>query len=414
NVRTLQKEFAVKLRNVFSFFTIYANIDGFDPAGPPPSSPAPELDRWIRSELAITVRDVTAKMDDYDVYGATQHLVAFVDALSNWWVRRSRSRFWRSGWDDDKASATHSLYATLTTLAKLTAPFTPYGAEGMYQSLVVHAAASGARESVHLEDWPEVDAGAVDETLSRKFRLVRDLVSVGLRARTEAKIKVRQPLRTATILLNDERDADLVASAIEAVREELNVLDVRLGTDDDRSAFGKTTFKPNFRSLGQRGLGKLAQELKKAWASPSSEEAAIILQALKHGRAKRGDAEIVRDDVEMSFEPVAGVAAASDRVGSVFLDTQLDDELRDLGFVRELVNRIQGIRKEQGLEYTDRIRIAVGGGDHVRRVVETYRDALASEVLATEVIVGGPDEGDRHREVEVEGETVTLDVARVD
>ncbi|HEY1695725.1 MAG TPA: isoleucine--tRNA ligase [Polyangiaceae bacterium] len=412
NVRTLQKEFAVKLRNVFSFFTIYANIDGFDPGSRAPAGAPPELDRWIRSELAITVRDVTAKMDDYDVYGATQHLIAFVDALSNWWVRRSRSRFWRSGWDDDKASAYDTLYRTLATLAKLTAPFTPYGAEGMYQNLVVHARAAGARESVHLEDWPEVDAGAIDETLSKKFRLVRELVSIGLRARTEAKIKVRQPLRTATLLLNDERDVDLVASAIEAVREELNVLDVRLGTDDDRRAFGTTTYKPSFRSLGQRGLGKLAQELKKAWASPSSEETAIILQALKHGRSRRGDAEIVRDDIELSFEPVAGVAAASDRVGSVFLDTQLDEELRDLGFVREIQNRVQTVRKEMGLEYTDRIRIAVGGSDRVRRIVEKHRDALAAEVLATEVTVGGPDEG--RRVVDVEGETVTLDVSRVD
>jgi isoleucyl-tRNA synthetase len=265
---------------------------------------------------------------------------------------------------------------------------------------------------VHLEDWPEVDAGAIDETLSKKFRLVRELVSIGLRARTEAKIKVRQPLRTATLLLNDERDVDLVASAIEAVREELNVLDVRLGTDDDRRAFGTTTYKPSFRSLGQRGLGKLAQELKKAWASPSSEETAIILQALKHGRSRRGDAEIVRDDIELSFEPVAGVAAASDRVGSVFLDTQLDEELRDLGFVREIQNRVQTVRKEMGLEYTDRIRIAVGGSDRVRRIVEKHRDALAAEVLATEVTVGGPDEG--RRVVDVEGETVTLDVSRVD
>jgi len=414
NVRALQKEFAVKLRNVYSFFTIYGAIDGFDPSSPGAAVPTPD-DRWISSELATTVRDVTACMDRYDVFGATQHLVGFVDALSNWWVRRSRARFWKSGWDPDKRSAYATLYRALVTLTKLIAPFTPYGAEAMYQNLVVGARAPGARESVHLEDWPEVDAAAIDDVLSRRMRIVRELVSLGLRARTDAKMKVRQPLRTATIVLNDERDADLVSSAVEAIREELNVLEVRFGTDDDRGAFGKTTFKPNFRSLGQRGLGKLAQELKKAWVGAvSPEETATILLALKHGKAMRGDVELLRDDIEVAFEPAPGVAAAAERVGSVFLDTQLDDALRDLGFVRELQNRVQTLRKEMGLEYADRIRVRFDGSGRVQRIVEAHRDALASEVLAVEVAVGPakPTMGGEVRELDVEGEAVVLEVAR--
>jgi isoleucyl-tRNA synthetase len=415
NVRALQKEFAVKLRNVYSFFTIYGAIDGFDPSSPGTAVPTSD-DRWIASELATTVRDVTACMDAYDVFGATQHLIGFVDALSNWWVRRSRARFWKSGWDADKRSAYVTLYGALVTLTRLTAPFTPYGAEAMYQNLVVGARAPGARESVHLEDWPEVDAAAIDDALSRKMRIVRELVSIGLRARTDAKIKVRQPLRTATIVLNDERDADLVSSAVEAIREELNVLEVRFGTDDDRSAFGKTTYKPNFRSLGQRGLGKLAQELKKSWgAGVSSEELATIQRALKDGKAMRGDVEILRDDVEVAFAPAAGVAAAADRVGSVFLDTQLDDALRELGFVRELQNRVQTLRKEMGLEYADRIRVRVEGSERVRRIVETHREALASEVLAVEVTFGSAKPmGGEVRELEVEQESLVLEVARAD
>jgi isoleucyl-tRNA synthetase len=414
NVRALQKEFAVKLRNVYSFFTIYGAIDGFDPTSPGVAA-ATDDDRWIASELATTVRDVTACMDAYDVFGATQHLIGFVDALSNWWVRRSRARFWRSGWDDDKRSAYATLYGALVTLAKLTAPFTPYGAEAMYQNLVVGARVHGARESVHLEDWPEVDAAAIDEALSRKMRVVRELVSIGLRARTDAKIKVRQPLRTATIVLNDERDADLVSSAVEAIREELNVLQVRFGTDDDRSAFGKTTYKPNFRSLGQRGLGKLAQELKRAWGPGiASAEAGVILLALKHGKAMRGDVEIVRDDVEVAFEPAPGVAAAAERVGSVFLDTQLDDELRELGFVRELQTRVQSLRKEMGLEYADRIRVRVDGSERVGRIVGAHRETLASEVLAVEVSFGPATTpmGGEVRELDIEGEKVVLEVAR--
>jgi isoleucyl-tRNA synthetase len=415
NVRALQKEFAVKLRNVYSFFTIYGAIDGFDPSSPGAAAPTPD-DRWIASELATTVRDVTACMDAYDVFGATQHLIGFVDALSNWWVRRSRARFWKSGWDADKRSAYATLYRALVTLARLTAPFTPYGAEAMYQNLVVGARAPGARESVHLEDWPEVDTAAIDEALSRKMRVVRELVSIGLRARTDAKIKVRQPLRTATIVLNDDRDTDLVSSAVEAIREELNVLEVRFGTDDDRSAFGKTSFKPNFRSLGQRGLGKLAQELKKAWAGGlSSEELATILLALKHGKAMRGEVEILRDDVEVAFEPAPGVAAAAERVGSVFLDTQLDDELRDLGFVRELQNRIQTMRKEMGLEYADRIRVGIDGSERVGRIVGAHHEALAAEVLAVEVSFGAArTTGGEVRELDIEGEAVVLGVRRAD
>ena len=416
NVRALQKEFLVKLRNVYSFFTIYANLDGFDPSSPEEGRSVGRATAGCASELAMTVRDVTARHGRRTTSTARRRSSsAFVDALSNWWVRRSRAQASGGGqsWDADKKSAYATLYTSLVTLTKLTAPFTPYGAEGMYQSLVVHAGVAGAKESVHLEDWPPAVEAAVDEGLSRKIQVVRELVSIGLRARTDAKIKVRQPLRTATILLNDERDVDLVSSAVEAIREELNVLEVRFGTDDDRRAFGKTTFKPNFRTLGQRQLGKLAQELKKAWASPSSEEAEIILRALKYGKAMRGDIEMLRDDVEMTFEPAPGIAAAAERVGSVFLDTQLDEQLRDLGFVRELQSRIQTIRKEMGLEYTDRIRVTVGGSDKVRRIVEAHRDALAAEVLAVEVAWAVRGSGPDVRPVEVEGETVALTVVKV-
>jgi isoleucyl-tRNA synthetase len=415
NVRALQKEFAVKLRHVYSFFTIYAGIDGFDPREPA-ADPVAELDRWILGELALATRDVTSRMDEYDVYGATQRLIEFVDGLSNWYVRRSRARFWKGGRDADKLSAHATLYRCLVTLAKLTAPFTPYAAESMYQNLVVGSGMPGARESVHLEDWPGVAERDIDERLSRKMVLVREIVSLGLRARTEAKLKVRQPLRTATVVLNDERDRELLASASEIIREELNVLAVELGTADDRAAFGTTTYKPNFRSLGQRGLGKLAQELKKAWsvAQGTGASTALAQEALRHGRAvhEGTGVEILRDDVEMSFEPKPGYAAAADRVGSVFLDTTLDEELRDLGLLRELKNAIQNLRKEMGLEYTDRIRLGIQGSERVARVVTRHATELAQEVLATTISTTRAVEGGEEREVDVEGETVRLSAVR--
>jgi isoleucyl-tRNA synthetase len=425
NVRALQKEFAVKLRNVYAFFVIYANIDGFAPgaavpalAGPslPEVGLLPELDQWILGELAETTRDVTARMDAFDVYAATQRLVSFVDALSNWWVRRSRARFWRSGWDDDKKSAYLTLYECLVVTTKLVAPFMPYTAEAMYQNLVVRGRSSGAKESVHLEDWPEPDAsgtrraGAVDRRLSKKISVVRDLVSVGLRARMESKVKVRQPLRRATLVLNDERDRDLLGTAFDMVREELNVLEVQIGSADDRARFGTTTVKPNFRSLGQRGLGKLAQELKAEWGAGRRVE--VAFEALQSGEAIRDGVKIVRDDVEMHFEPNAGFAAATDRVGSVFLDTTLDDELKDLGFVREVIFRIQTLRKELALDYTDRIRVWLLGGDHVRLVMERYRAAVAAEVLAVDIFVDQEPQGADVREMDIDGEAVRIGVAR--
>jgi isoleucyl-tRNA synthetase len=412
NVRDLQKDFAVKLRNVYSFFTIYANIDGFTPGAAAAAAPAmPELDRWIRGELALTTREVTARMDQYDVYGATGRLVAFVDALSNWYVRRSRARFWKAGWDVDKRSAYDTLYACLVDLSRLIAPFTPYAAEAMYQNLVVRGGRAGARESVHLEDWPDAGGVSVDEALSRKMVVVRDLVSVGLRARMDSKVKVRQPLGKATVVLNDDRDHDLVASAVAMIREELNVLDVVLGTPAQRQDFGKVVVKPNFRSLGQRGLGKLAQELKAAWASGKGLDVAYA--ALDAGEAVWDGVRIARDDVEMSFEPKPGFAAATDRVGSVFLDTTLDEQLADLGLLRELQYRIQTLRKDIGLEYTDRIHMYLVSSERVTRIVKASAEAIAAEVLAVAVSFSPPPEGAEVRDVDVEGETVRIGIVRI-
>jgi isoleucyl-tRNA synthetase len=414
NVRALQKEFAVKLRNVYSFFTIYANIDGFRPRARPdvPLASRPEIDRWIRGELASATRLVTSRMDEYDVFGATQRLIALVDALSNWWVRRSRGRFWKSGWDDDKASAYETIYECLVAIAKLTAPFTPYASEAMYQNLVVRPGVPGACESVHIEDWPLADDASIDELLSRKMEVVRAAVSLGLRARMDAKIRVRQPLRTATVVLNDERDSSLLDGALEAIREELNVLGVKVGSHDDRGQFGTTKYKPNFRSLGQRGMGRVAQELKKATASDDPEALSAKLNALKFGRASWRGHDILREDVEVAFEPNPGVAAAADRVGSVFLDTEIDDELRDLGLLREVLSQVQALRKEMGLEYTDRIRLSIEGSSRARAVVEKHRAVLAAESLAVDVSTVARASGGELRRVDVDGELVELAIAR--
>jgi isoleucyl-tRNA synthetase len=417
NVRALQKEFAVKLRNVYSFFTIYASIDRFRPGAGELASPAhpPELDRWMRSELADAILVVTARMDEYDVFSATQRLVALVDALSNWWVRRSRGRFWKSGWDDDKRSAYGTLYECLVTMSKLTAPFTPYAAEAMYQNLVVRAGVTGARESVHLEDWPEADSSAIDPRLSRKIGAVRALVSLGLQVRYAAKLRVRQPLNAAYLIVADEELRKELSTAGDMIREELNVLSYEIVTPDRVRDFVEYSVKPNFRTLGQRGLGKQAQELKKTMTAFSVDRAAQLVGELDaRGQATVQNIELNREDVEVAFQTKGSLAAAGDRAGVVVLDTSLTTELLDLGLIRELTNRIQGLRKEMGLEYTDRIVVWVLASERVRRVVEKYSDALASEVLALEVRTERTERGPGvdMREVDLEGEIVELGIAR--
>jgi isoleucyl-tRNA synthetase len=413
NVRALQKEFAVKLRNVYSFFTIYANIDGYRPLADVPSvvrAPRPELDRWIRSELALVTRRVTAFMDEYDVYAATQALVAFVDALSNWWVRRSRARFWRSGWDDDKRAAYDALYECLVSLSKLTAPFTPYAAEAMYQNLVGRTARG--RESVHLEDWPEADLAAVDEGLSKKIEVVRALVSLGLQVRTQARIKVRQPLRAASIITTTP---DLIdASAASQLMQELNVeREVEVYGVETADRYVEFHLKPNFRSLGKRGLGREAQALKRTMAAMASKEAGAVTSRLMVGDTVRLEGvELSREDVEVEFVAKEGFAAAGDRAGVVVLDTRMDEGLRDRGLLRELQYRVQALRKELGLEYTDRVRVAVLGSERVRRVIEQYKGDLAGEVLAVEISTTELAGSMVDRELDVEGEALRVGISR--
>jgi isoleucyl-tRNA synthetase len=414
NVRALQKEFLVKLRNTYSFFVIYANIDGWKPTSTSGSKPQTnELDRWITGELGETVRIVTERMDAYDVYGATQRLIDFVDGLSNWWVRRSRERFWRSGIDDDKQRAFETLYGALTTLSLLLAPFVPFTAERMYQNLV-RTNDARAPESVHLCDWPRADEWSHDPLLSTKMRAVRDLVSLGLQVRTQNKLKVRQPLRAAHVILSDATLERELAGVIETMKEELNVLAIHFVPQARAREFVEYQLKPNFRTLGQKGRGKEAQGIKAAFAKMKPEHLAQIATELATaGSAPIHLAEaltvsVTAEDVEIGFTTKEGFAAAGDRIGVVALETVLDDELRELGFLRELQSKVQAMRKDAGLDFADRITLGLSGGARLAGVLAKYKDDLAREVLATAVAAASADA----REVDVEGEPVRISLLR--
>ncbi|MBW2493211.1 MAG: class I tRNA ligase family protein, partial [Deltaproteobacteria bacterium] len=269
SVRASQRELPLKLRNVYAFFTIYADIDGFDPssevcaAGRRPPRERALIDRWILSELALTNTEVIQKMDEFRVYDATVALTAFVDALSNWYVRRCRSRFWAAGLDADKLDVHWTLYECLVALAKLLAPFLPYATEEMWQNIVRSPFPNSEAESVHLCDYPEPDGEAIDRPLSRSMGAVRDLVSLGLQVRTAQKLRVRQPLADAELVLAESDLEPALRDHLDLIRDELNVREVHFVPNADD--YVTYNVAPNFRALGPR-VGKRMPALKQALA----------------------------------------------------------------------------------------------------------------------------------------------------
>ena len=386
-VRQAQKEFLIKLHNVYGFFVIYANIDGFDPGLSPRRAAAerPKIDRWLLSEVHLTVREVTALMDGYRIYESAQRIITLTDALSNWYVRRNRDRFWASDKTADKWDAYHTLHEALVTMSQLIAPFVPFFAEEVYGNLA--AGADDAAESVHLCDWPEADERLIDEALSEEMQAVRDIVSLGLSTRAMHKLKVRQPLREAEVILGKAHLAERVRPYVRLIAEELNVKAVVFTQD----AGGRVAFsvKPNYRVLG-RLFGKRMPALRKALDAADADR---VREAFAAGRAfvvdLDGEAiELTHEQVEVSVTAEAGFAASGGAAGTVILNAQLDEELIGEGIAREIVSRVQKLRKDQNLEYTARIEVTLRGDPVIEAAARTHAEAIAGEVLATSLDVG--------------------------
>jgi isoleucyl-tRNA synthetase len=394
NVRLLQKDFQVKLRNVYSFFTIYANIDGWRPSDPShagrPLAERSLLDRWMPSELALAVRGVRRALDAFQVYDAALRLVELVEGLSNWYVRRSRARFWGPGLEPDKCDAYATLYEALTVTARLIAPFTPFFAEEMYQNLVVRATAPGARESVHFESYPAADPAAIDERLASEMAAVREIVSLGLSVRTRASLKVRQPLSRADVVFNDVDLPARIESHKPLIAEELNVHEVRFMSRGHEAGAVSFKLKPNFRTLGPR-LGKRVQEVKRALQT--ADAARLHAELASGGKATLevgGDRiELAPEEIEVAVEAAQGFAAETGRIGVVVLHTTLSEELVDEGILREVTSRIQQARKDGKLEFTDRIRLRIDGSERVLRVAAAGREHIQRECLASSLEIGG-------------------------
>ena len=404
-------EFLLRLWNVYNgFFIQYANLDGFSPAslsdpgqlagenlrdgeGYRPVSERGELDRWVLSELHQTLQVVIESMDAYDNYGACCRITAFVDALSNWYVRRSRDRFWsKDKQSQDKQDAYWTLYECLTTTAKMVAPFVPFMAEAIWQNLS-SVFGGKATTSVHLCDYPTADSAMIDNVLSRRMGLLREIASSGLSARMNAKLKVRQPLSGVTVVLNDPVDQAWLEEHGELLKTELNVHDVTYTTD--AGDFVTYQVVPNFKRLGPR-VGKLMPKLKNAFAA--ADGGAMLVELTSTGKsslAVEGETiELDQDDVEVRLQANDGWAAAQGPGAVIVLATELTPELIRSGWARDINRLVQERRKTLDLERSDQIVLnLVTDSNELQTAIDENAEYLKQETLATSLGSAPPESG---------------------
>jgi len=412
----VRRQFLIPLWNVYSFFATYANIDGWATGelgnwGIGKSGERVRstnlLDRWILARLNQVVDRVTDRLENYDAYGATLAVEPFLEDLTNWYVRRSRRRFWKSEQDADKNAAYATLYHVLTTLCRLLAPITPFVTEEMYQNLV-RSVDAGAPESVHHTGWPQMDGAAVDEGLLARMALARQVVTLGHSARNSKNVKLRQPLGRALIHLKSdgvELDEELIA----LVQDELNVKQVIFV--DDASDLVSYRLLPVNDVLGPR-FGKRFPALRTALSALDPLAAVKRLQARLPLRLEvEGEqVELAPDEVLVREEAQEGLAVASERGVTVAVDVVLTSELVNEGLAREVVRRVQSLRKEADFNLDDRILTTYQADGELAEAVEVWRDFIAAETLSVELVAGEPAEGAFVGEDQVNGHALKLGI----
>jgi isoleucyl-tRNA synthetase len=408
------RQFLLTLWNVYSFLVTYANADDTDVDGlDVPAVERPLLDRWILSRLSATAGEARDRLDRYDATGAGRAIAGFVDDLSNWYVRRARRRFWDPGGSDEaargKAAAYLTLHESLTTVARLAAPFTPFLTEEIWRNIV--AGRGGAPESVHLADYPQLDPELADPDLDAAMRMARDIASLGRTVRNDAGVKVRQPLARAIVHVHGDPEA--VRPLLGLVAEELNVREVAFAESAEKLAGWRA--KPNFRALGPR-LGPAVKDVATALARDDGSTAGALARGERVTlRAGDVDVELGPDDVDLSQETEAGWGVAAEGGLTVALDLDVSPELRLEGLARDLLRLVQDARKAAGLEVTDRIELTFGGHEDVESILAEHGAWLAGEALATSVEVGDPGWPDASRErAELDGRPVDIALRRTD
>jgi len=413
----VRRQFLIPLWNVYSFLTTYANLDGwrpevaeFDPAHPEGATPRGKnpLDRWVLARLNEVVGDVTQALENSDPFAATLTVEPFLDDLTNWYVRRSRRRFWKSEQDSDKRAAYATLYHVLVKFARLLAPFAPFVSEVMYQNLV-RSFFKQAHESVHMTDWPQVDAAAVDEALTREMSLARQVASLGLSARSGAGLKVRQPLAKA--LVHSAEGGKLPDYLAEIVADELNVKD--LAFVKKASELVDYKVQPDNKLLGPK-LGADFPKLREALAALDATAVSALVAAGETVPVKVGgkQVELAPEELLVNTEPAEGLAVAAEKGVTVAVDTVLTPELRAEGLAREIVRRVQSMRKNADFNIEDRITTYYQAEGELAAVFETWGDYLKNETLSTELVAGKPP-AEAHVETHrLEGGKITLGVKR--
>ena len=417
-VRDVVRTVLLPLHNAWSFFVQYANADGWSPADErPAAADRPELDRWILSVLQSLIAEVNEQMQGYYLYRVVPPMLGFIDHLTNWYIRRSRRRFWRpadSGDAEaqaDKAAAYATLYEVLVEFAKVTAPVLPFISDAVYQNLVVapgqQAEGLQAPDSVHLCDYPLPQDAVIDPALEADVAHVRAAVGLGRALRERHQLKTRQPLATLTVVHHDPAVRAALLGHASLIAEELNVKAVHVTEGD--ADLCDVTFKANFRALGPR-VGKEMKRYAAAIAAMSRQDWERI-RASDDGGADVGEGLRVEEgDILVTRTPRGDVVIETDAALTVALDTELDDDLRSEGLARDAVRRLQQLRKDSGLAFTDRIQLRVHSDDpDLGRALLAHQDYLAEELLATSLTIGPGAAGE---ELDVDGRALNAEITQ--
>ena len=387
-VDEVRRKFFGTLYNTYSFFALYANVDGYEPsqqveAQPRLTTEKPEIDRWILSCLNTLIKGVQKELDNYDPTRAGRLIDAFVnDDLSNWYVRLNRKRFWGKDMSDDKRSAYDTLYTCLMTVSKLMAPFAPFYADQLYKDL------GGEKDSVHLDTFPAVDDSLIDKDLEARMEMAQKITSMVLALRRKVNIKVRQPLQAIMVPATEEQKKHIEAVK-QLIMNEVNVKELKFV--EGQGILVKKV-KCNFRTMGKK-FGKLMKGVAAAVDALTQEQIAELESNGTIGINVEGqDLTVEVADVEIISEDIPGWLVANEGSLTVALEVELTDELRQEGMAREIINRVQNIRKESGLEITDRISITLAPNAEIEKSVAAFGEYIKTQVLADAITIA-PNDG---------------------
>ena len=404
NVQETQRGFLSTLWNVYSFYVLYAEIDQFNPLQYASFKTENIMDKWIISKLNTLVKEVDDKLAHYDITSAALQIEGFTDELSNWYVRRNRERFWSENLTDDKIGAYVTLYKVLTTLIKVAAPFVPFMTDEIYQNLVV-GLDKNAPESVHLCLWPEVDENAINKELEKEMDLAYKIVKLGRSARNSANIKNRQPLSEMLISIDN-----LPQYYEDIVKEELNVKKVELGAE--MSQYVDFEIKPNLPVLGKE-YGKLIPQIRAKLAEMNQMDLATKVKNGKSEYIEIGDTqiELTADNLLVTMQGKEGFAFSGEGEIGVILETTITPELRKEGYVREVLSKVQNMRKDKGFEVLDNINLYVAGSEELEAVIKENEELIKHDTLAKKVVYH--EERDNYTTTNINGNNLDIDIEKV-